>query len=152
MTYFPQQLALVKDNLRQHNLDPELVDFRVSKSYPAFLAAHDKAETFDFMLIDGSHKIRYVTEDLSWTRLLNVQGIVCFHDYTSRFKGVTWSIDRFLRKHPNYQREALVGSLLVVRKTEPSRRPEISDWDRLWAKCLAPLLQLEQSIRKRWPG
>jgi predicted O-methyltransferase YrrM len=149
MNYFPDQLEIVRKNLRQYGLDPASVDFRISTGARAFPAAEATGETYDFMLIDGSHKIRHVTWDLRWLRLLKPGGVVCMHDYNDKHKGVKWPADRLLRKHPNYQREKLVGNLLVLRKTAPSATPEISSGDECWASLLAPLLQLELSVNKR---
>lgn len=149
MNYFPDQLEIVRKNLCQHGLEPAQIDFRVFPSATAFPAAEAAGESYDFMLIDGSHKIRHVTWDLRWLRLLKPGGVVCMHDYNDKHKGVKWPADRLLRKHPNYRREKLVGNLLVLRKTAPSATPEISSGDERWAALLAPLLQLELSVSKR---
>ena len=149
MSYFPNQVEIVRQNLRQHDLDPAEVDLRVARSNEAFQQAQAAGETYDFILIDAAHKIRYVTQDLCWTRLLKVGGVICLHDYNSRHKGVLWSADRFLRKHRNYRRQALVNTLLLLKKNAASLRPEIDERDRLWAALLSPCLQLESSLRKR---
>ncbi len=149
MTYYPDQLEIVIRNLRQHELDPARVDFRVTKSAGAFVRAEAAGERYDFMLIDGAHKIRYVTQDLRWTRLLNVGGLVCLHDYNSRHKGVLWSANRFLKKHRNYRQEALISNLLVLRKDSPSETAEIDLTDVIWSTLLSPCLQLELSLSKR---
>jgi predicted O-methyltransferase YrrM len=149
MNYFPNQVEIVKRNLSQHGLPPEAPELRISTSAAAFPLAEAAREEYDFMLIDGSHKIRYVTEDLRWTRLLRAGGIVCMHDYGPIHKGVTLPADRLLSKHPNYRRECLTRSLLVLRKESASTVPEISPGDLIWANLLSPLLQLELSISKR---
>ena len=74
MTYFPDQLEIVKENLIKNNINPLAVDIRVSKSADAFVKAEKAREQFDFILIDGTHKIRYITQDLRWARLLRVGG------------------------------------------------------------------------------
>lgn len=149
MTYFPDQMEIIRRNLRRHQLDPAKVDFRVAKSAEAFLKAEAEGDRYDFMLIDGAHKIRHVTMDLRWTRLLQVGGLVCLHDYNSRHKGVSWPVNRFLRRHRNYHREALMGSLIVLRKESPSLTAEIDRGDILWSMILSPWLQVERSLRKR---
>ena len=149
MTYFPDQLVVVHRNLCQHVLDPATVEFRMAKSAAAFRHAEAVGEQYDFMFIDGAHKIRYVTQDLCWTRLLNVDGLVCLHDYDSQHKGVLWPVNRFLKRHRNYQREGLVGSLMVLRKTASSQAAEIDLADRLWATLLSPWLQSELNLKKR---
>ena len=150
MEYFPDQLATVRRNLERHGLDPSAVDFRIATSVSAFPLAAAAGEQFEFILIDACHKIRQVTEDLRWTRLLRVGGVVCLHDYGGPHRGVTLAADRFLRRHPNYRREELVGCLLVLRKTAASTTPEIVARDHLWAALLAPWLQLQVSLAKRW--
>jgi predicted O-methyltransferase YrrM len=149
MTYFPNQVEIVKRNLREHGLPPDAPELRVGTSADAFPVAAAAGEEYDFMLIDGAHKIRYVTQDLRWTRLLRPGGIVCLHDYNDIHKGVKWPADRLLARHPNYRRERLAGSLLVLRKESPSAAPEIGFGDLLWANLLSPVLQLELSLSKR---
>lgn len=149
MTYFPNQLEIVKENLINNNINPLAVDIRVSKSTDAFVKAEKACEQFDFIVIDGAHKIRYITQDLRWTRLLRVGGIVCLHDYHSRERGVFVAVNRFLKRHKNYKEEGFVGTLLVLRKTEKSLAPEITKWDGTCALLLGPLFQLERNLRKR---
>ena len=149
MAYFAGQLEVVKRNLRQHDLDPSEVDIRISRSSDAFQRAEAAGETFDLVFIDGAHKIRFVTQDLRWARLVNVGGIICVHDYNLNQRGVMLAVDRFLRKHPNYHREALIGTLLVLRKQAASRSKEITRADGLWALALSPWLQLKKSLAKR---
>lgn len=64
MNYFSDQFNTVCKNLRQHECDPDWVDFKISKSSDAFAEAELNNERFDVIFIDGNHKIRYVTEDL----------------------------------------------------------------------------------------
>ena len=149
MCYFQDQYEIVKRNLRLHQLNPGQVDFRVCTSAQAFEKAEPVREAFDFVLIDGAHKIRYVTQDLRWLRLLRPGGIACLHDYHSKHKGVKWPVDRFLKKHPNYRREGQINSLLVLRKVASGTR-EINFGDELWAAIVSPLLQMESSFKKRF--
>jgi predicted O-methyltransferase YrrM len=130
MTYFPNQFQVIRENLRHHGLNPEEVDFRATTSARAFGDARRRNERFDFILIDGSHKVVAVAADLRWTRLLNVGGIVCFHDYAERFPGVWLTVNRFRQRYPNYAILGRAGSLLALRKTAASPRQEISPIDR----------------------
>jgi hypothetical protein len=149
MSYFANQFDIVKQNLREHGLSPEGVDFRIASSRDAFAAAEAAGERFDFMLVDASHKIRHVMADLRWLRLLAVGGLACFHDYGTRFKGVTWPVDRFLGRHPHFRRVELAGSLLCVRRETESDRREVGALDLVWANAWSLPLQWELSLRKR---
>jgi len=150
MNYFPDQYAIIKKNLVQNSVDPDEIDFRISRSYDAFQEAEKKNEQYDFVFIDGAHNIRYVTEDLSWARLLRNGGLLCLHDYhPTNSKGVVLAADRFLRKYNNYTRIKLVDKLLVIRKDGESLQPEVSRSDHVYANVISPLLQLESSLYKR---
>ena len=149
MGYFDKQMEIVKSNLTQNGLDSWQVDFRVMSSDAAFARAEAEGERFDFILVDASHKIRHVMADLRWLRLLNVGGLACFHDYTARFKGVRWPIDRFLQRNSQFSRVGLAGSLLCIRRDTTSARPEVTSCDRIWALLWSPILQLDLSLQKR---
>jgi hypothetical protein len=150
MGYFDGQLDIVKRNLSQNGLDSRQVDFRVMSSDSAFARAEAEGERFDFILVDASHKIRHVMADLRWLRLLNVGGQACFHDYTAKFKGVRWPIDRFLKRNRQFSRVGLAGSLLCVRRDATSAQPEVTSCDRVWALLWSPILQLDLSLQKRF--
>jgi predicted O-methyltransferase YrrM len=149
MTYFPDQFAIVQRNLTSAGIDPSDVDFRITKSWPAFLAAKRTRERFSFMFIDGSHKLHRVTQDLVWTRLLEPGGLLCLHDYTSNMPGVIGAVDRFLTRYSNYQVDQLVETLLIVRKTGPSDMREITRWDHLRANAINTYQQLSRGLAKR---
>ena len=142
MRYFPDQLSVVRANLERRGVDPDRVEFRVGDSAEMFSAAQRAGDSFDFMVIDASHRIRKVTADLRWTRLLRPGGVVCMHDYGPQFPGVQRSVDRFLARHRNYERMGKVGSLLALRKSGSSQRREISASDRLWAAAWHVRLKL----------
>jgi len=148
MKYFPGQLDAVRKNLRDHQLDPATVDFRVSKSDIAFEDAAGRDESYSFMLIDGCHKIRSVTIDLKWTRLLSVGGVICFHDVVPELRGVWLAVQRFVSRHPNYEVIAQADSLLAVRKTAPSTTPEIDASDEWYARMWYLPLQVERKWKK----
>lgn len=149
MSYFPDQMAIVRRNLSSAGIDPDTIEFRVGKSWPMFQSAERKGERFSFIFIDGSHKIHHVTEDLAWTRLLEVGGIVCFHDYADKFPGVMNAVDRFLRRYPEYKILTRAESLLVVQKKGASSKREISTWDKIRARGINVVHQLQASARKR---
>ena len=149
LKYFPHQFETVCQNLEKHDIDPREIEFLKSSSKDAFSSLANHPPELDFILVDGNHKIRYVTEDLRWVRFLRPGGLLCLHDYTPRFPGVYLSGKRLLRKHPNYEVVSQVESLLILRKSRESSRPEISAIDRLWAACLGPWFQLKASLAKR---
>ncbi|MCE9554296.1 MAG: class I SAM-dependent methyltransferase [Planctomycetes bacterium] len=141
MTYFPNQMEAVDINLRRHNLDPAKVDFRVAMSTTAFREATERGDTFDFILLDGGHKILNVMADLRWTRLLNVGGMICLHDCVPKFPGVKLSVDRFLAGHPHFQIVGQADSLIALQKVSAATRPEVSRLDRAYALAMhLPLL------------
>jgi predicted O-methyltransferase YrrM len=151
LRYFPDQFDIVCRNLANHQIDPSAIDFVKSSSKEAFSAVGSKSLDLDFILVDGNHKIRYVTEDLRWARFLHAGGILCAHDYTPDHPGVYLSINRFLKKHRNYNVISQVGTLLIIEKRDstPPSVTEVSFVDRLWAMGLAPWFQLKASLDKR---
>ncbi|MBL4885252.1 MAG: class I SAM-dependent methyltransferase [Planctomycetaceae bacterium] len=148
MTYFPNQLDIVKENLATNGLSEQGLEFRTTTSSDAFQIAVEQEDQFDFMLIDASHKILAVMADLRWTRLLNVGGIVCFHDYADKFPGVKLSIDRFLSQHKNYERVGLADTLLAIRKTAPCASPEVSIMDSAYSVMMYLPLEVQRKIGK----
>ena len=149
MTYFENQRETVEKNLLSHGLPLDQVEFRVMRSWDAFQDAIRAREAFDFILIDGTHKFRYVMQDLHWAGLLNPNGILALHDYTPRLRSVKWAADYFLANNRNYHRVALAGSLLILEKTAPDgpRGPNLLP-DPV-ASLMHPLFQFENSVRKR---
>ena len=147
--YFPRQKEIVADNLRRAGIDPADIDMRATDSESALAAATLAREEFDFILIDANHQARHVISDLRWASLLRPGGYLCLHDYGPKFPGVTWAADRFLRNNPNYRRVSLTVSLLVIQKSDPSGRGEVTKNDLVLGKLLTPMHKLRHSIRKR---
>lgn len=152
MKYFPDQMGIVARNLQSVGVDLAEVDFRVGDSWSEFQKSENAGEVFDFMLIDASHKLNHVTRDLSWARMLKPGGYLCMHDYAPRFPGVTAAADKFLSRYPNYSREKLAGSLLILKKNAASASSEVTAGDRLAAEIRNFFQQLGGSIRKRLGG
>ena len=150
--YFPNQKEIVADNLRSAGIELADVDMRASDSESALAAATAAGEQFDFILIDANHQARHVISDLRWASLLRPGGYLCIHDYGPKFPGVTWATDRLLRNNPNYRRVSLTVSLVVIQKSELSRRDEVGSMDLVMGKLLTPLHKLRHSIRKRLGG
>ena len=149
MNYFPDQLSLIKKNLRNNGVDPDIVEFRVSSSDAALKNVGEGGERYDFIFIDGSHKLKYVMKDLRWTRYLATGGILCLHDYHSNTKGVMLAADSFLEKYPNYQKIKLIDRLMIIRKTGETPCAEVSTMDIVYANIMTLLIQLRRSIEKR---
>lgn len=148
MKYFPQQHEAVRNNLSSHNIDSYTVDFRIAKSSVAFSKAESENERFDFIFIDGNHKHRYVVKDLLWSRLLNIGGLLCLHDFSPKYPGVWTTVRRFLKKHPNYQKIDQVNTLLILKKIEQSPCKEVTKWDLCVAEICSPVHQIIGSIKK----
>ena len=133
LKYFPNQLETIQRNLKEHQLDVANVDFRQATSATAFPKAVRRGDLFDFILVDGCHRIGSVMFDLQWTRLLKVGGLICFHDYAPKFPGVTLCVDRLLNRHSNYVLVERADSLVVIQKNCDSAMPEIDFADRVFA-------------------
>lgn len=146
LKYFPNQLETVHRNLIEHRIDPSTVEFRAMKSVKALRESERRGEQFDFILVDGCHKIQSVTSDLKWSRQLAVGGLICFHDYLPIYPGVKMSVDRFLRKHKNYTIAGHADSLLVMRKISPSPSLEIDMSDELFARFWS----LSHRVARKW--
>ena len=147
--YFPDQRSIVEDNLRSAGIHLADVELRASSSDAALHAAVEAGEHFDFVFIDANHEARHVIRDLRWAELLTEGGALCLHDYSPRFPGVIWAVDRFLRNNRNYRRVGLTHSLLTLQKTAPSRGREISRFDIFVADVISQFHRLRRSLRKR---
>ncbi len=148
-TYFRDQFDIVSQNLANHNIDTQEITFHKCKSSEAFHGFLNKEVQFDFILIDGSHKIKYVTQDLRWTRFLNQGGLLCLHDFSTHHPGVYLSVRRFLKNYPNFQVKSHVESMLILEKKYKSPTLEITSADLIWSIAMSPLLQLKKSCTKR---
>jgi len=149
MTYFEGQFEIVRRNLSEHGLNPDSVEFHTARSFDVFKQAEKAGERYEFIFIDGAHGCRYVMQDLSWSRLLRRGGVLCMHDYAPKTRGVIVAANRFLKKYKNYEKIALAGSLLVIRKSDESPEPEVTLGDHIYATMMSLWLQLRNSIEKR---
>jgi len=149
MTYFEGQRQTVERNLREHGIDPADVSIRQARSWDALRAAKAAGERFDFIFVDGTHKFRYVIQDMHWAGLLNVGGVMALHDYLPVMPGVRWAADHFLRHNPNYKPVGLVHSLLLIEKVSADRGGAIKIMSGLQAAIVHGWLQISASVRKR---
>ena len=152
MKYFPFQFEKICKNLEDYSINPSSVEFIKCTSREAYLKKHVKETFLDFILVDGSHKIRYVTQDLMWSNYLRTGGILCAHDYSPDYPGVYSSINRFLDKNKNYKILSQVDNLLIIEKNKPNQPGKlgVSFGDLVRATALAPLFQLKASLKKRF--
>ena len=149
MRYFPDQIDIVKKNLISKGVDLSKIRFLQNISSVALEKAFSEGPEFDFILIDGSHKRKYVTQDLIWTRFLKKGGILCAHDYSPRFPGVHSSINLFLKKYENYEKVSITESLIIITKKDFSKVPEISSLMKISSVIVGFFQQIIISIRKR---
>ena len=149
MNYFANQRQTVEQNVTSHGLPLDQVEFREMRSWDAYQHSRKALESFDFVLIDGTHKFRYVMQDLHWAALLNPNGILALHDYTPRLRSVKWAADYFLANNRNYHRIALADSLLFLEKTAPDGPDGPNLLPDPVASFMHPLFQFENSVRKR---
>ncbi|MGC2423024.1 MAG: hypothetical protein WA666_01560 [Nitrospirota bacterium] len=148
--YFENQLGVFRDNLMHHGIDPERLDVRIGMSLDAFRKAREKGERFSFIIIDASHKLKYVTQDLQWLCLLDAGGKAAIHDYHENIPGVMLAVDIFLRRNPNYRRKELKDSLLILEKTSESTKCEVSRVNLLFASLYSNMLHNKQALKKKW--
>ena len=74
------------------------------------------SETIALLLIDGLHDYASVGKDFAhFAPWVSDGGYVAFHDYAGYFPGVIAVVNELLA-NGRYQRVALVGSLIVLRK------------------------------------
>lgn len=155
LEYFEGQREALFENLARHGIDTKRVDLRAMNTRAGFTDAASRNERYAFMLIDAGHKLIDVTLDLRWTRLLEPGGIVCLHDYDDRWshRGVRVAVDRFERRHPEYERIGHADTLVVLRKLRAPARPEIDALDLLHAAALWLPLRIGRTagkLAKRW--
>lgn len=149
MKYFPNQIDIVNDNLISHGVDLSKVRFLRSISSVAINEAFIENPEFDFIFIDGSHKRKYVTQDLIWTRFLKKGGILCAHDYSPKFPGVYKSIDLFLKKYKNYKLISVTETLAIIKKEDTTKKSEITNMMILASMIDGIIQQIRSSIHKR---
>ena len=125
MKYFSNQRQTVINNLKQNGLSPENVDIREVTSADAWQESQSQRETFDFILVDGAHKFRYVIQDLRWAGLLRSGGILALHDYSSRLEGVQFAADLFLRRNRSFRKNSLTDTLLLIEEKDSVTGQEV---------------------------
>jgi len=70
-------------------------------SAEAWWYARGMGKTFDMVFLDGDHDYETVLDDIStWSGLLDVNGLLCGHDYADRCPGVKRAVEEFV---PNFK-------------------------------------------------
>lgn len=151
MTYFKDQPAKVRQNLKSAGIDPDTVTFWIGTTEDFLETERRAGRVFDFIFVDGDHKAVPVMIDIQWADMLREGGFICFHDRRAKFPGVGWAIARFLKRNPNFREVAAARSLVVVQKTDAQTGPVISEADIKAARRAEPRLRLMRSLRKRLP-
>ena len=148
LTYFPDQLKKIQQNLSNSKIDPSRVEFWKGTTDSHFPIATEKKLEFKFIFIDGDHKAFPVMNDLRWMDLLAIGGVACFHDYNKKFPGVMWSLDRFLARNDQFNVLLRADSLVVV-KREGEKIISVNKTDLLLSKFIQIYLRLRRSVNKR---
>ncbi|MCY3879209.1 MAG: class I SAM-dependent methyltransferase [Rhodobacteraceae bacterium] len=149
MTYFPNQMEIIRRALHDWNLDPDSVIFHVGITQTELPKLKAQGTEFDFIFIDGVHRAYPVMIDLQWADLLAEGGVICLHDNQPKFPGVGWSINRFLKVHSGFKRISQVQSLTILKKTGPVMAPAVRPSDLTAAKMVELPIRLRRSIQKR---
>ncbi len=150
--YFPDHLNIWKENLKRHGFDAEGLEILKQSSTDAYQTMWSRGDRLAFVLVDAGHKLKDVIRDVRWLALLEPGGVGAFHDYSDRFPGVMLAVDTFLKRNPEYERGALEGTLLFVRKQSEPSREVMPDWIIGWMTFRSLLMQWKKSLRKRLPG
>lgn len=150
MTYYPDQLEKVKDNLKSAEINPDEVDFFVGTSDDLLKSNQFHNLSLSFIFIDGDHRAYPLMKDLRILKNLQEGGIACFHDYKERFPGVIWSLDYFLKKNSNYEYISKQNSLVTIRKLGETDTTEVSTLDLIGAKIFQYQHKYKRSIQKRF--
>lgn len=150
MNYFPDQKNVVRSNLCRNGIDPSHVTFVEMKSSEAFDQIFDSVDPLDFLLIDGSHKVKYVALDARWMSKVKQGGLIAFDDCDCGFIGVDWVVNYFrVYGKQNYEELLNCDGLVVFRKLCPSGGG--FPLHRVWVSYLLhPVFQIITSCKKRF--
>ena len=149
MTYFPDQMSKVRQNLTGAGIDPDSVRFHIGTVADFLPVARAEGLRFDFVFIDGDHRHRPVLADLALAEFVTPGGLIALHDNCPKFPGVGWAIDRFLARNPGYERVTQAETLTLLRKTPAAGPGRITPTDMAEAAVTQVLSRWRRSIRKR---
>ena len=148
MNYFPNQLETVRKNLSGLHAAGK-VQFIVETGGRAYKLFQKDSRAISFLLIDGSHKVKYVCQDAQWINHVEVGGLVCFDDFDCGFIGVDWVVKRYVLPTGCFEHLGYHGRLLLLRRIKAGRTPVVSAFDLALSHVLHPIFQLRTSILKR---
>ena len=148
MNYFPNQLETVRKNISGLHAAGK-VQFIVETGGSAYKLFQKDSRAISFLLIDGSHKVKYVCQDAQWINNVEVGGLVCFDDFDCGFIGVDWVVKRYVLPTGCFEHLGYHGRLLLLRRIKAGRTPVVSAFDLALSYVLHPIFQLRTSILKR---
>jgi predicted O-methyltransferase YrrM len=149
MTYFPDQMTKVRQNLSSAGIAPDSVTFHVGTTRSFLPIAKSHKLRFDFVFIDGDHRQLPVLLDLQMADFVTVGGTIALHDDNDRFPGVGWAISRFLDRNPGFTHLGTTESLTLLRKMAPSAHNAVTPGDLLMARIAQTWASWKRSWRKR---
>ena len=150
LSYFPDQLSKIKENLTSAEIDLKLVDFWIGTTKDFINSKASESLELDFLFIDADHRHHPVLVDLAWAAKISKGGYVCFHDDRPKFPGVGWAIRRFLKKNNNFNLVSKVDSLVIVQKKVDSPAINISKFDIYEGATRWAFGRLLESLAKKW--
>jgi predicted O-methyltransferase YrrM len=150
--YFPDHIHIWKQNIKRNGFNTDVLEILIDSSTGAYRTMASRGDRLAFVLVDAGHKLKDVIRDVNWLSLLDTGGVGAFHDYSDRFPGVMLAVDTFLKRNPEYEREALEGTLLFVRKKQDTSREVMPGWIIGWMTVRSLLMQWKKSLLKRLPG
>jgi predicted O-methyltransferase YrrM len=115
--YFPNQQEIVAKNLQSARTVFSEFTLYPGTSDQIYRSKDEILTSLDALLIDASHKYRYVVRDIRWLSNLKVGGYAFFHDFNDRFPGVVAAVERYVLSSGSFQKIDLEGSLLILKKT-----------------------------------
>ena len=152
MTYFPNQLDVVMQNVEHITWAKTKLRFEIASSSDAFARFRSRSGgLISFLLIDGSHKIKYVANDTRWLEHLEVGGVVAFDDYGAGFPGVDWVVHKIMLPNTDFKKIAIAGRLIAFEKVGNTFGAPLTIYQRILANVLHPCFQIRMSLRKRLP-
>ena len=150
MNYFPDQRQIVETNIKDRGIDPGIVTFFQMTSAEAYKNKFQDVEPLDFLLIDGSHKVKYVAQDARWISKVKNNGLIAFDDFGCGFDGVDWVVNYFRKKENSHYQEIFCFDGLIVFRKKQALGSSCFPLSRvLFAHILHPIFQLIASCRKR---